>query len=508
MENASEKYIAGAAAMCEKAPRVPNNTPTEYKDRHHQFYARRTREFAARRAKIASDYVHAKVQGLFPGDFYKWREIDLRLSDITPVTVSATRKSDDYKQAFFTDPTVGYIPPGALIETMGNKWLVTNPNNISAALPSALVRRCNAVINSYDHYGNIISEPVSVTNELMRQSENTVERPNVLPEGNFEVICQLNDNTRNYLQNRRVLLGHQAFYLTGINDFFREFTDKKDSSHLLTFLARLEEITDKDDLDTLIAGGRTHNFRILLAPPDEIREGREFHIDARLYDANNEIEDSEEYPIDFIFESSDPLVVSVGKNNTLFALAEGEVEIRVKIAQNPSLSASALIKVSDGVIAPYVAFTSPAPEYLRQNLSYAFNAAYFLDGEITAEPVDWSFSGADPRSYAIKLDSDDMILDSSVIFEASEGLLIHDLPVEEREYKGSRLEIDGGGRLIQVISADINNPAKLTLIDQRLLRATADGLTVICLSPSDTPLVITASAFGVSASVSVRLAGY
>ena len=158
--NQSEKYIKQSFGF-RTAVNVPqSNAPPQYADRRRQYMAPRTVKFDAERAKYATDYVSAAVQGLTP-DFYEWTETTVRLAENLDASAKVVKRTDDYKEILFDSERIDYFPIGAKIKTMGSTWICTMPSNMSSARCTALITRCNASYNSYDDYGNVITEPIS-----------------------------------------------------------------------------------------------------------------------------------------------------------------------------------------------------------------------------------------------------------------------------------------------------------------------------------------------------------
>ena len=143
-------------------------------------------------APYATDFVTARMQGLVPGDFYRWSTKRIRLSDTTKQGVSLTRKTDDQKAFLVADAGVDYIPEGAKVETMGSYWLVTNPSNLSSATGNGIMRRCNAVWRFLDWYGNIREEPILVEKSLAQATANDFQEMTLIMQGYFNIICQRN----------------------------------------------------------------------------------------------------------------------------------------------------------------------------------------------------------------------------------------------------------------------------------------------------------------------------
>ena len=230
--NDSEKYIQIGRAQNPSFPSKSggkicgkSNTPKQYIDRKHQYLAKPTRMFIGNAAKYASDFVEAKVQGLTK-DFYSYLTTNIRFSDAHS-TYSETSLQDDSKIVLFAEPKIDYFPIGAKLQTMGNTWLCVNPSNMSSVYTNALIKRCNAVYNSYDFYGNILREAIIVESPAMSGNDNEVKDNVVLMDGYFNVTCQLNENTMQLGQNRRILLGSKAYHITGFQDFLKEFASEE-----------------------------------------------------------------------------------------------------------------------------------------------------------------------------------------------------------------------------------------------------------------------------------------
>lgn len=254
--NTTEKLLKSAAIFGRHITYISGNLPTQYNDRRKQYMSERSRYFGAHRAYLATDYVEAQVQGL-TDNFYDYTTAYIRLADAGTQSVTAltSKKNDDWKEIMFSDPNIEYLPIGAKIQTMGSTWLVVNPSNLSSAEPKAIIARCNASYNSYDDDGNIVTEPLVISQTQMLSNPNESPLNLVLMHGYFNVFCQKNPNTMKLGENKRIMLGDKAYKITGFTDFIQEFTGDNDSTHYITFTARVSETTKRDDLVNRIANG-------------------------------------------------------------------------------------------------------------------------------------------------------------------------------------------------------------------------------------------------------------
>lgn len=402
-QNQSEKYIQGAILQGGGTPNVKVNAPIEYKDRQHQYMARRTRQFVGERAKYSSDFVQAKVQGLDNSDFYRYLTTYVRFSDIHS-TPTLTQPTDETKNILFAEEKIDYFPIGAKLETMGSVWICTNPSNLSSVNASAVVRRCNTSYNLYDYYGNILTEPIVLEKITMMANDN--ERPQnlVMMDGHFNVICQLNDNTRQLGLNQRIILGSKAYHITGFNDFYQEFSGNYDSTHILYYTVRIEEPQERDDVSNHIANGKNYGFTAqIIGGEKELSVGETLDLSAVFIKRNGDntakVQPTEEYPITWTWQSSNPEILTINADGQVTAVSSGTAQITATLVQNTAVTATVELVVAEVVNEPYVAFNGVIPQSVEQYDTATLTATFYENGVATDKPITWTFSGANPRSY-------------------------------------------------------------------------------------------------------------
>lgn len=391
--------IKNAALAANGLNPVRNNSPAQYRDRQKQYFDPETREFTRQIAKYSSDFVEARVQGLDPDDFYGWGTYRMRFADVVRPSSAIQRHFDDYKMVLFESPKIEYIRPGTKIVTMGSTWLATNPVNVSGASGSGVIRRCNAVWNFHDFYGNVISEPIIVENERANANDSDAQNSLLISTGYFNVICQYNDWTRQIDTNTRFILGSGAYRVTGYSDFHMEFTGDYDSVRLLSFSVRYEEPNDAiDDMENHVAGGKTFSWEIRVETPRTLQAGMSAQLTAKSYKSGAEVTETEEFPVSYTWESSDESVATVDENGVVTAVAEGNAVIRVKLVQNPEQHINVPITVT--ATQDSVEFTATVPQSLGMFDSATITAAYFVDGEAQPDILTWTFQGADKNAYS------------------------------------------------------------------------------------------------------------
>lgn len=398
--NESEKYIKTAPfySTSGKVP-VKKNTPVQYKNRQHQYYAERTAMFVSERAEYASDYVQADVQGLVPGDFYKYLSTYVRLSDMVSQTATTTKNVDDLKHLLFKEESIDYFPPGAKVQTMGSTWLCVNPSNISSVHGTAVVYRCNAAYCLYDYYGNIVTEPIVIAKKLMASNNNANPENIVLMDGYFDVTCQLNEYTRQLGQSKRMILGSKAYYITGFTDFIQEFTGDYGSVHLLNFTVRIEEPTIDDDLVNHIENGHNYTFEAEITGAETITVGETAVLVPHFIKNGKEIAATEEYPLSWKWLSSDESVAAIDENGMVTAKGAGKAQITLLLEECERVTSFVEITVEEAQTGAYVSFTNVIPKTIQQYSSATITAGYYENGVLSDETVEWSMSGASESAY-------------------------------------------------------------------------------------------------------------
>lgn len=423
---ATEDYLSQAAATTGTGLKPPENAPRQYKTRQRRYLAERLDRFTEARAYLADDYTTAEVQGL-TSDFYAYTTLDIRLSDVTTdrVTDFFGKKSDDYKRVLLPPRCLEYIPAGAKLQTMGITWICLNPTNLSSASASAVVARCNATYNSYDDYGNVVTEPLCIQKADMVANRNESHQNMVLAEGYYTVLCQLNDVTRKLHLNKRVVLGSQVYHITGLTDFIQEFTGDRDSAHLLAFTARLDEPTAADDITVnYIANGNTYSFDGKINGADNLKAGQKADLTALFAVNGKEKAPSADFPLTWEWKTSNPSVADVSADGQVTALAEGITTITATLRQNPAIAPTLTLSVNNGEAQAYVAFIGAVPNAVEQLDIVIISAAYYENGVETDEPLQWAFTGAAASCYVASVESDGKTAVVACVTPSSDPLMV------------------------------------------------------------------------------------
>lgn len=462
--NDSQKYIKNLIFSVDGS-KVANNTPNEYNSRQKSYLADRTARYASQRAYLSSDYVEADVQGLQPY-FYNYTAVKMRLADIITPSATASKRVDDFKQVLI--PDIDYLPIGAKINTMGNTWLVINPSNMSSAVKTSVIARCNATYNSYDYYGNIIIEPIVVEKYTMSNNDNDNSINLMLMDGYFNITCQLNDNTQSLGTNKRIILGDKPYHITGFTDFIQEFTytpytdngttgefivnketgelievlengtknnfkmispnlyqigtsekyiyikdaqaylkeKTKYKTHIMTFTARIDEPTENDDLTLGIAGGKGYVVSAELNGQTDLIAGQATNLKADFLINGKKVESTTEHPITWVYTSSDETVAKISSDGRVLTYKQGNATITARLAQNTLITATLDLSITEAINEPYIAFDGFTHDFISQYDSETISATYFENNLATTYPLKWTFSGATKKDYNAKISDD------------------------------------------------------------------------------------------------------
>lgn len=422
--NESEKLIKNSISYKAKGFELKSNRPQQYDSLQRQYLGDRTRSFANARAYLASDYVNADCQGLITENFYQWVNTNIRLADIASFSPSSTKKQDDFKEVLFPELPIDYFPIGAKIKTMGNTWICVNPSNMSSVNANALIARCNASYNSYDYYGNIVTEPIVVEKYSMLGNDTDGNRNLELMDGYFNVTAQLNSTTQNLGENKRIILGKKPYHITGFTDFIQEFSGDRESVKLLNFTVRIGEPVEQDDMINFVADGKAYQTSVEVHGQAALITGQQSQIIPAFLINGTEVSATEQYPLSWTFTSSDNSIVTINKDGLITTKKSGTAIITATLDQNPNLAASMEISITDSLSDDYIAFKGLIPQFITQYTKETISAAFYENGIETQNSLNWTFSGANQEDYNAVIASDGKSATIECLSPSANNLLI------------------------------------------------------------------------------------
>ncbi len=409
------------------------NRPKEFGDRRNPFFADATGRFIAEFARYATNHTAARMQGLDSGDFYAWSEQLVRLADVNKRGGAIDRPTDGYKAFLVEAREIEYVPEGAKVETMGSTWLVTNPANISGAVGSGIMRRCNATWNHLDWYGNLRKEPMVVEKAAMNATSNNFQETVLLMQGYFNIIIQFNDETAELDVNSRIVIGRSVYQITGYAEVSEEFTGQEDSTHLLHFTARLTEPDrEKDDLANQVANAFPFSWKVLVTGATAMNGGASVPFAAESLRNGAAADGDEAHPVHYLWESSDESVCVVDSTGMVTAVGAGNCTIKAVVAENRTLYGEMTVTVEESFTG--VRFTGALPERLRSYETAEIGAVYIENGAETGKPVTWSFTGAEEDAYGAAVTGNRAVI---TCWDSSETPLTITAACGEKKAKGT-----------------------------------------------------------------------
>lgn len=364
--------------------------------RQKQYFNWQTQLYAAQAGQIADNVYETSIQGVDSQDWYAFTPVMIRS---VPAARTATGElmSDDWQRIHIIQPAgLSYISPGAYLQYNNNWWIVFKPDNLSVGIGQAVVRRCNAEIRVLDFYGNIQSVPMSYARMGTLGNASHPTENSIIAKNYINCICQYNDVSSAFRENTRMILGNMAYSMRGVNNFTREYTEDKDSVHIISFTIELTELLPQDDVENQVADGLAFSWEIVPTANSGMKSGATQLIGVQSVRNGEIIASTADKPIGYTFSSSDENVLTVSENGLVSAISEGEAEITVSLTQNPSIQARVSISVSNATEG--LSFTRMVDE-IRQLESAEISAVWTENGEATGETVHFEFSGPSERSY-------------------------------------------------------------------------------------------------------------
>lgn len=398
-----QKYLGNVAVVNGRLTAPNENEPAQYGNRGYPYDNPVSTRFYQEYAKYGSDYfVGVEAQGLNPEKPYEWETVTLRMADLVKTSAAMQRQFDNHKQILLDKMKYAYIPRGAKFVLMGSVWLCTNPMNISGSDGIAVVQRCNATWRHLDWFGNVLAEPFVVETDILRANAPDPQYNMNIVKGYFNVKCQYNMWTAQINDNTRMILGNDCYVVTGFSDFFQEFTGNDCSVRMLEFTIRKDEVNETiDDMCARVAGAKTFSWEILLRGNPTMNVGATAQVTAtsvrngEVVSPGNDISSFQ-----YIWSSDDENVATVDENGNVTAVGEGDCNIICTLKQNDNIWSAWPLAVEPVAVGYSVDFMTVPPAFVKAFESTTLEAVCLENGEPVEGTVEWTFSGADEKSYS------------------------------------------------------------------------------------------------------------
>lgn len=403
-------------------PLSPSHTPgvpSPYTSHAKMYFAKESNDFAWHNARYASNNYAAQVQGVIPGTgrFEDIRGAYIRTMDLVEQS-TGTQLPNDWQSVYFHDPRIQGLYTGAKLWFGGNTWLCTAPRAVASDTGNAVIRRCTAIWNYLDFYGNVKTEPFVWAKGPANATSNEYLDYNSIAHDYQKCAIQLNADTEQLRHNTRVVLGRSVYQMSGIVDFISDFSQlvQEDGStkprqtsepcHIMYFdLYKTEQVPELDDMEREIAGGLAFKWEIRATGNLEIQAGKTVNLGVYSLRSDSDAQDvpvysTEAHPITYLYTSSDESIATVDAEGNVTAVGEGVATITVTLAQNPENTADFEITVTEAETGAALALEPELPATLGMQRSAISRVIYTENGTEVAADIEVAAGGPAPYCYS------------------------------------------------------------------------------------------------------------
>lgn len=399
--------MANAAKMARDSLMLNGNTPKVRTTRSRydeglrtQYFADPTRLYADQIGEVASNVYEAQCQGIGSGYWYDWTPLLIRVS---PAAIASTGETmpDDWQKLHVLKPLgVDTVPIGAYLTFAGNTWIVYKGRNMGSVMGDGIIRRCNAVINTLDYYGNVVSVPMSYAKIGTLGNASHATENSIVAKNYISCVCQVNEISRNFAENTRLVLGNMAYAMRGVNNFTREFTDDPDSVHLMTLTIERSELLPQDSVEKQCADYGSFSWELHVKSKNVMQTNARQTLSVSSVRNGKTVTSSADHYFSYNYKSSNTNVATVNGFGEVVGVGIGTAEITVTLAQNENISVSTQIQVEGSVlINSFQLFDEPCAELKEYETTLISAGIVTGTGAVDWSGVHFTFSGPPENCY-------------------------------------------------------------------------------------------------------------
>lgn len=270
----------------------------------------------------------------------KFQPIRARVTTIIDVK-TGQRNGDNFRKIIFYDYTHRPVA-GTRYRFDDNIWIVFATKNLKVSSSSVYVYRCNNTLNTQDKYGNIHREPCYMDyklNETQLGQEDMMEVPN----GRLNLICQVNQWTKDWDVGKRFILGKDVYKIRYRAKYERNKTFEEDSVTVAQFYVNYDNKQVNDNFDLQIADYLDNKY--VISCDDTIENIVGYSDTLSVVVSENGVVVDE--PI--IFTSSDRNVVTIDSDGKFTLVDTGVATIDIQMVNKPSCIKSVAVAVGETV---------------------------------------------------------------------------------------------------------------------------------------------------------------
>lgn len=398
-----QKYQKNGLAAGNRVIQVPASLPLS-QGRQTPYFAGATRKYLQNYAQYADNFFAAEIQGMDPENPMDTAWYRIRVEDIIGNSVAGTNMYDGWKMIFFENPEVEVLPKGVKLWFAGSCWLSINPDNIGSPVANGVIRKCDSVWGKLDYYGNAVYVPFVRDKAPTRANDNSETEYIILAKNYYNCIMAADENSADLRENTRIILGSSAYTVTGLNDSSRSYTDDPNSVALLYFSLYRQEPNDTDDMTRQIAGANAFSWEISIGGSRTMTAGKTQTLTASSLRCGEAPDPAQE--ISYTWSSSNEEAATVDGTGKVTAVAAGSTVITCQLTQNPNISQTMTLEVSEASASPVMAFMTPPPQTLEQYQTVTLTADVFENGAPTGASVTYTCTGPSDNCFTATVNED------------------------------------------------------------------------------------------------------
>lgn len=271
----------------------------------------------------------------------KFQPIRARVTTIIDVK-TGQRNGDNFRKIIFYDYTHRPVA-GTRYRFDDNIWIVFATKNLKVSSSSVYVYRCNNTLNTQDKYGNIHREPCYMDyklNETQLSQEDMMEVPN----GRLNLICQVNQWTKDWDVGKRFILGKDVYKIRYRAKYERNRTFDENSVTVAQFYVNYDNKQVNDNFDLQIADYLDNRYAI--SCDDEITNVAGYLNKLPVQVTHNDVVVDE--PL--LFTTTDSDVVSIDELGNYTLDSAGNAQIVVQMKNNLACTKYVNVVVGDKAV--------------------------------------------------------------------------------------------------------------------------------------------------------------
>jgi hypothetical protein len=331
-----------------------------------------------------------------------WQYLDVRINQALD-RQTGNKLGNDFKMLLFKDldHSTGL---GREYYFDSNTWVTVNLEDYKGVAKTSIIRRCNATLRWVDENGNSYSEPCAIDYQINTARDDTGRNTPIVPQGDINVYCQLNNDTKLIKGNQRFIFGpvenRIAFKVfgNGVRNFLNERTVDDSSCSLLILTMGADSInSEEDDLENGIANYYKNLYTLSLSPSMISTDiGDSIQIIPEL------IWDSSPSDKSISYNTSNNLIATVSASGLITTIASGSAIITGCMVDNISIIDTIVVSVSSSSVSTYEVRVNPTDNFIYEGDTETYSIYLYVNGVVQSNSFIFTLADANvPPDYYV-----------------------------------------------------------------------------------------------------------